>query len=72
MATVINNPGQGDGDNSGGGAGLIIGVIVAIVIIVLFVVYGIPALKSGSDSGTQVNVPDQIDVNIDDGSGSNN
>ena len=65
MATVINNPDSG-GDNSGG-MGMVIGAIVLVLILILFFVYGLPALRGGSDagSGTQVNVPDQIDVNVD-------
>lgn len=66
MATIINNPDSG-GDNSSGGMGMVIGAIVLVLILILFFVYGLPALRgnSGSDNGTQVNVPDQIDVNVD-------
>lgn len=73
MATIINNPGQGDSDNSGGGAGIIVGVIIAIVLIALFVVYGLPALRNtNSETGTEVNLPENIDVNINEDTGTAN
>ena len=64
MATIINNPDSGD--KGGGGLGMIIGAIVLVLVIVLFFVYGLPAMRNSGDStGTDVNVPDQIDVNVD-------
>jgi len=62
MTTIINNPDTGGG-KSGGGAGLIIGAVVVIAIIALFILYGLPALRR-STSGTTVNVPDKINVNV--------
>lgn len=62
MATVINNP--GNGESNGGGAGLIIGIVILVVVVALFFIYGLPAMRN-NDSGTTVNVPDQIDVNVD-------
>ncbi len=59
MATVINNP---PGNSEGGGAaGVVITGIVVIILVVLFFVYGLPRIRSGSD--TQINVPDSIDIN---------
>lgn len=61
MATVINNPDQGNG----GGTGMIIGAVVLLIVVVLFFVYGLPAMRnSGSD--TNVNVPDEIQVDVND------
>ena len=54
MATVINNP-SGNGESSG--VGVIIGVIVAIILIVLFFVYGLPALRGGSGTNINVDLP---------------
>ncbi len=67
MATIINNPDSGGNNGDGGsGMGMVIGIIVLVIILALFFVYGLPALRNGgSDSGTDVNVPDSIDVNVD-------
>lgn len=65
MATIINNPDSGGG-NGGGGMGMIIGAIVLVLVLVLLFVYGIPALRNSSNSGgTEVNIPDKVDVNVD-------
>lgn len=63
MATIINNPDAGSGSSSGGGAGILIGALVAIVIIALFFIYALPAIRNNK-SGTTVNVPDKINVNV--------
>ena len=63
MATVINNP---DTSGSGGGMGMVLSVLLVIVVIVLFFVYGLPAMR-GTNRGTTVNVPDQVDINVNDG-----
>jgi hypothetical protein len=64
VSTIINQPPQ-EG-NSGNGMGFLLGIIVLAVIIFLFFYYGLPAIR-----GTQVNVPDQVDVNVNDPSGGN-
>lgn len=61
MATIINNPGNGD---SGNGMGMIVGVIVILVIAFLFFVYGLPMLRQLSAPQINVNVPEKIDVNV--------
>ena len=73
MATIINNP-NSDGEANGSGMGMVFGIIIAIAIIILFVVYGVPALQNnGNDSaGTQVNVPESVDVNLNDNTGTGN
>lgn len=62
MTTVVNNP---SGESSGSGMGFMVGMIVLAVLAVLFFVYGLPALRqSASSGGVQIEVPDQIDVNV--------
>lgn len=62
MATVINNPQSGD---SNGILGFVLGLVFLGVVVWLFVVYAVPALRSLQvPSGTQINVPSQIDVNV--------
>jgi len=66
MTTIIN-PGGGEGGN---GVGMILGVIIVIVVLVLLFVYGLPAIRgNNADEGTNINIPDQIDINVDQAGG---
>ena len=58
--TIINNP-PGD---SGGGLGMIVGLVILLVLGYLFWVYGLPAIKNMQVGTPQINVPNKIDVNI--------
>lgn len=60
MATIVNNP---PADNSSGPMGMIVVLVVLIVLGYLGFVYGLPALRE-MQGGTQINVPEKIDVNI--------
>jgi len=60
MTTIIN-PGNNEGGN---GVGIILTVVVVLVIIFLFFVYGLPALRGGNDGGTNINVPDKINIDV--------
>jgi len=60
MATVINNP---DTSGDSGGMGWVVGMIIAILLAFVFFVYALPAIRN-SGSGTNINVPDKIDVNV--------
>ena len=65
MATIVNNPPAAE--SSSNGMGFILGAIMLIVFVVLFFIYILPFLR-GSLNTTQtpqVNVPDKIDVNVD-------
>ncbi|EKD52645.1 MAG: hypothetical protein ACD_61C00282G0007 [uncultured bacterium] len=59
--TIINNPSTGD---SGGGIGMIVGLVILLVIGYLFWVYGLPAIRNMQVGTPQINIPSQIDVNI--------
>lgn len=59
MATIVNNPGNGD---SGSGMGMIVAVIVLLAVVLLFFVYGLPAIRQAGSP--QINVPSEIDVNV--------
>mgnify|MGYP001608311920 CR=1 FL=1 len=60
MATVVNNPSE-----SSSGMGFLLGMIVLVVMVFLLFFYGLPLLTQATRSaGTQVNVPDKIDVNV--------
>ena len=65
MTTIIN-PGTND---SGNGVGTILGVVLVIIVLILFFVYGLPALRGGNDGGTDVNIPDDVNVNVNPGDG---
>lgn len=60
MATIVNNPPADT--NSSGGMGFLLGIIALIIFAVLFFMYGLPMVSNLG--GTQVNVPDKIDVNV--------
>jgi len=62
MATIVNNPQPSD--NSGGPIGLVIMLVVVLVLIYLGFVYGLPAFRQMQSGGTQINVPNKIDVNV--------
>lgn len=62
MTTVINTP-QPTNDSSNN-MGMIVGLVVLIVFGFLFFIYGLPALRNIRFGGTEVNIPDKIDVNI--------
>lgn len=61
MTTIVNTPPSSN--DSGGNMGMIIGLIVLVVFGYLFFVYGLPAVRQMT-SGTQINVPSEIDVNV--------
>ena len=63
MTTIIN-PGSNEGGN---GVGTILTVVLVLVVLFLFFVYGLPAMRGGNNGGTNINVPDQIDVNVNPG-----
>lgn len=67
MATIVNNP-PPNTEREGGGSGFLVGIILLIIFVILFIFYGLPYLgQAGGGSGTQtpqVNVPEQVDVNV--------
>ena len=82
MATVINTPAGNTGEG-GGGMGMIVGIVIVILVIVLLILFGLPALRGGSTTapdvnapsggsdaggGAQINLPEQLDVNVNPGS----
>lgn len=62
MATVVNNPQPATSDN--GGYGFLLGIILLIAVLFLLFYYGLPRLSAGLGGGTQVNVPDHFNVNV--------
>lgn len=61
MTTIVNTPPAKESD---GGMGWIVGLIVFLVVAYLFIMYGLPALRNVQTGAPQINVPSQIDVNI--------
>ena len=62
---VINNAAPASEGNSG--MGFLMGIILLIVFFVFLLYFGIPMIRnsfSGVGSGTQINVPDKVDVNV--------
>ncbi len=69
MATVINNPpaqqsAQQPVESNGNGSGFLVGIILLILFVLALIYYGLPYLNAGMNAGTQVNVPDKVDVNV--------
>lgn len=58
--TVINNPPAQDGNN---GFGFLLGVVLLIGFALFIMYYGLPMIRN--TTAPQINVPSQIDVNID-------
>lgn len=67
MATTVVNPAPNNGSSGNNGAGFLLGVIILVIFAVLFFVYAIPYIQQGLGGGTQVNIPDTIDVNVNQG-----
>ncbi len=62
MATIVNTPATTDSGNS---VGFLLGVILLIAFALIFLFYGLPYIGSMfRASAPQVNVPGQIDVNV--------
>lgn len=71
MATIVNTTPAAPSD-SGSSASFLIGSILLLVLAFLFFYYGLPAIRSASapaQQGTSIQVPDQIDVNVNGGGG---
>jgi hypothetical protein len=77
MTTVVNTPASGTSD-SGSGMGMVVGIIVVLVIVVLLAMFALPALRGGGtsapaanapagDGASDVNLPEQVDVNVNPG-----
>lgn len=62
MATIINTP-QPTNDSSGG-MGMIIGLVVLVAFGFLFFIYGLPAMRQMRLGSPQINIPSEIDVNV--------
>lgn len=63
MATTIINPAPSNG-SSGNGMGFLIGVILLILVGGLLFYYGVPALQRMTSGGVQVNIPKDINVQV--------
>lgn len=62
MTTIINSPPSSD--NSGGPVTMIVIITVLAIFIFLGFIYGVPALKRMQLGAPQINVPDKIDINV--------
>lgn len=61
MTTIVNTPPSEKSDSP---MGWIIGLVILIVLGYLVYVYGLPALRNMQQGGVQINVPNKIDVNV--------
>jgi hypothetical protein len=64
MATIVNTPAhEHTHEDTSSGMNMIVTVIVLLVLAFLFFYYGLPLLRSAA-TGPQINVPKQVDVNV--------
>lgn len=63
MTTIVNTPPATNND-SGGMMGMVFGLIVLVILGYLFVFYGVPAIRQFQSRGIQINVPSDINVNV--------
>lgn len=69
MATIVNTTPAAPSD-SGSSAQFLIGAVLLLVLAFLFFYYGLPAIRTATapaQQGTSIQVPDQIDVNVNGG-----
>lgn len=63
MADVVHEHTTDSSNNSG--MGFFMGMVLIVVVLLLIFYFGLPYLRNAaSNSGSQINVPDKIDVNI--------
>lgn len=63
MTTIVNNPAPTSNENNGP-IGLIIGTIAILVFAYIFITFGLPALRQVQVGTPQINIPSEVDVNI--------
>ncbi len=66
MAVIVNNPAETRRDNNS----WILGLIVMLAVLFALFYYGLPALRS-ANTGTNITVPDRVDVNLNQQGGAN-
>jgi hypothetical protein len=60
MATIVNNPPAAD--SSANGVGLIMGILILAIVVAALFYWGVPMTRQ--NSGPTINVPDTVDVNV--------
>lgn len=63
MTTIVNTPPATE-NSEGGSMGWIVGLVILLVLLYLGYVYGLPAIRNMQTGTPQINVPSQIDVNV--------
>ena len=61
MTTIVNTP---PSESSNNPMVWIIGLVILLVLGYLVYVHGIPALQSMQSGGVQINIPDNLNVNV--------
>lgn len=72
MATTVVNSTPATVDSSDRGMGFFLGVVLLLIVAGAFFMYGLPMIyrnsgggaSTGSSTGSQINVPDHMNVNI--------
>ena len=50
MTTVINNPGENNGNNANGGAGVVIGAVLVLLVLAIVLIYSLPYIRQQIDA----------------------
>lgn len=61
MTTIVNSPAP---KNDSGGSSFLIGIIILVGFVLILLYYGVPVLKNMGTQVPQVNIPDKINVNV--------
>jgi hypothetical protein len=66
MATVVNQPPNQPADS---GMGFLVGIILILLVGVLLIYFALPALRQQPAAPTEIQVPDQINVDVNNDTG---
>ncbi len=61
MTTVINNPGDNNGDASSAGAGVVIGAVLVLLVLIVAIVIALPYIRRQAD---QMSHPGNPTINV--------
>lgn len=61
IATIVNSTPAQPANN---GMGFFLGIVLLIFFVVLLLMYGVPYIQRNLSNGTQINIPDHVNVNV--------
>lgn len=61
MAVIVNTPATERSSDSG--VGFLVGIVLLVLLAFALFYYGLPLMRNAGSGGTNINIPDRIDVN---------